>query len=118
MTESTTTTIPPPLTPRKNKTFSKAGILPTNVLEVDLCLGDDEGSVSLTLKWMWHERSATQVTQSLQRPCPQLPVVQVGRLNLNMYTDGRQLVKQQLTPATEDPHQAAADSLSQELSAL
>ena len=60
----------PPTPHPQKKTFSKVGILPTNVLEVDLCLGDDEGSVSLTLKWMWHERSATQVTQRLQGPCP------------------------------------------------
>ena len=51
-------------------------------------------------------------------PALKLPVVQLGRLNLNMYKDGRQLVKQQFKPATEDPHQAASDSLSQELSGL
>lgn len=49
----------------RKKPFSKTGIT-TNILEVDLCLGGDGGSMSLTLKWRWHERSATQVPQGLQ----------------------------------------------------
>lgn len=47
-----------------------------------------------------------------------LLVVQLGRLNPNMYKGGRQLVKQQFKPATEKPPQATSDSLSQELPGL
>lgn len=85
---------------------------------MDLCLGGDEGSMSLTLKWRWHEKSATQVPQGLQQGhYPQAAGGPVG-LNPNVYKGGRQLVKQPFKPATEKPPQATSDSMSQELSGL